>query len=110
MAHRWRSGRRRRRLGEPRPPLEVAAYRIATEALTNVVRHSSATRADVRIGREPDELPVEVVDDGSLTGVGWRASGLPACGSAPRSSVASACSGRASPAVAVRARLPLELP
>ena len=35
------------------PPLpaavEVAAYRIVTEAVTNVVRHAGATRCDVRV-------------------------------------------------------------
>ena len=29
--------------------VEVATYRIATEALTNVVRHSKATKALVRV-------------------------------------------------------------
>jgi signal transduction histidine kinase len=49
------------------PPLsnevEQAAYRIADEALTNVVRHSGATSCVLRI-RPGDELILEVVDDG----------------------------------------------
>lgn len=49
------------------PPLpaavEVAAYRIATEALTNVVRHARAKSCEVRLSLE-DELVVEVSDDG----------------------------------------------
>lgn len=42
---------------------EVAAYLIALEALTNVVRHSSAQRCRIAL-RVDDELQVEVVDDG----------------------------------------------
>jgi len=43
--------------------LEVAVYRVATEALTNVARHARATRACVRL-RCGDELEVRVDDDG----------------------------------------------
>ncbi len=46
--------------------LEVAAYRIATEALTNIVRHSTATRARIRVGVRGGALEVEVLDDGSM--------------------------------------------
>jgi signal transduction histidine kinase len=50
------------------PPLpaavEVAAYRIAQEALTNVVRHSRARRCVVRLALEGDALCLEVHDDG----------------------------------------------
>jgi signal transduction histidine kinase len=49
------------------PPLpaavEVAAYRIATEALTNVVRHAHAKDCVVRLSLE-DGLVLEVIDDG----------------------------------------------
>jgi signal transduction histidine kinase len=47
--------------------LEVAAYRIATEALTNVVRHSRATVAVLAV-RCGTELEIEVTDDGSPNG------------------------------------------
>jgi len=57
------------------PPLpaaiEVAAYRIATEALTNVVRHSDAHTVAVRFGHG-DSLTVEVCDDGTPNGA-WTA-------------------------------------
>jgi two-component system sensor histidine kinase UhpB len=43
---------------------ELAVYRIVQEALSNVVRHSGATRAAVRVAREPDRLVVTVEDDG----------------------------------------------
>jgi signal transduction histidine kinase len=44
--------------------VEVAAYRIAGEALTNVRRHAAATRCRVRLAVEDDALVVEVADDG----------------------------------------------
>ena len=43
--------------------VEVAAYRIATEALVNVSRHASATGAVVEV-RCHDSLDVAVTDDG----------------------------------------------
>jgi signal transduction histidine kinase len=47
--------------------VEVAAYRIATEALTNVARHSRASSAVVRL-RCDDRLEVSVSDDGATSG------------------------------------------
>ena len=47
--------------------VEVAAYRIATEALTNVARHSGATGAVLRL-RCAGDLDVEIVDDGPPNG------------------------------------------
>jgi signal transduction histidine kinase len=44
--------------------VDLAAFRIVQEALTNVVRHAGASRATVRLGRFPDELVVEVDDNG----------------------------------------------
>ena len=46
------------------PGLDVAAFRIVQEALTNVLRHADADRATVRIRRTPCSLEVEVTDDG----------------------------------------------
>jgi signal transduction histidine kinase len=46
------------------PGPSLAAYRIVQEALTNVLKHAQATRADVRVAVEGDALEVEVVDDG----------------------------------------------
>jgi signal transduction histidine kinase len=62
--------------GPPLPRLpaavEVAAYRIVTEALTNVARHSGATRAEVRIDEgEPGELTLTVSDDGPAVNGAW---------------------------------------
>jgi signal transduction histidine kinase len=55
---------------EPLPPLpaavEVAAYRIVQEAVTNVVRHAQAQRCTIGLHMPPSSswLEVEVVDDG----------------------------------------------
>ena len=46
-------------------PVEAAAYFVVSEALTNVVRHSGAERAEVGIRRDDGRLVVEVADDGS---------------------------------------------
>jgi two-component system, NarL family, sensor kinase len=47
--------------------VEVATYRIATEALTNVVRHSRATGAVVRL-RCGERLELSITDDGVPNG------------------------------------------
>ncbi|GAA1841750.1 sensor histidine kinase [Agromyces salentinus] len=46
---------------------QFAAYRIAQEALTNVVRHSGATHAVVTVARDGDALHLTVDDDGAGT-------------------------------------------
>ena len=52
-------------LGALPAAIEVAAYRIAVEAVTNAVRHSGARACVVRIGGRPGaELTVDVADDG----------------------------------------------
>jgi signal transduction histidine kinase len=52
----------------PLPPaVEQAVYRIATEALTNVVRHSRATSVVVRLGADEAGLHCDVLDDGGHT-------------------------------------------
>ena len=53
--------------GEPvelPPGLDLSAYRIAQEAITNTLKHAQAQRADVDVYYEPDDLRVEVRDDG----------------------------------------------
>jgi signal transduction histidine kinase len=47
------------------PALELSAYRIVQEALTNTLRHADAERAGVRLSFDPDAMIVEVSDDGS---------------------------------------------
>ena len=45
-------------------PVEVAAYNIVTESLTNVAKHARATMARVKIDQADEALVVEVIDDG----------------------------------------------
>jgi signal transduction histidine kinase len=46
------------------PAIGHAGYRIVQEGLTNVLRHSTAERACVRIGQDDGALVVEVLDEG----------------------------------------------
>ena len=73
---------------DTRPPahVETTAYFAASEALTNVVRHSGATRATVSVARDGD-LVVDVRDDGQGgalprpdSGLTWMADRLAAVG------------------------------
>ncbi|GLZ79954.1 two-component sensor histidine kinase [Actinorhabdospora filicis] len=53
--------------GEPRPlsaQVELTAFRIAQEALTNVSKHAPGAAATVRIAYEREDLLVQVSDDG----------------------------------------------
>jgi signal transduction histidine kinase len=55
------------RVGEPRalaPGIELSAYRIVQEALTNAVKHAGPARVHVLVRYEPDAVALEVVDDG----------------------------------------------
>ena len=49
--------------------VDVAAYRIVQEALTNVLRHAKAHIVHVRVVYGDEALTVEVVDDGASAGV-----------------------------------------
>lgn len=54
--------------GTPRPlaaTVDLSAYRIVQEALTNVIRHAGPVPTRVRLGWEPARLTIEVVDEGS---------------------------------------------
>jgi PAS domain S-box-containing protein len=48
-----------------RPEIEANAYFVIAEALTNVVKHSGAHRATVRVWVEDERLHLEVRDDGA---------------------------------------------
>ena len=53
--------------GEPRPlpaGVDLAAYRLVQEALTNVIKHAGSASARVSLEWAPDGLVVEVADDG----------------------------------------------
>ncbi len=50
--------------------VELAAYRIVQESLTNTLRHAGPARAMVRIGYGGEALDVQVTDDGAGPGAG----------------------------------------
>ena len=54
--------------GDPFPlprATDLSVYRIVQEGLTNALKHARASRADVTIRYRPDELQVDVRDDGA---------------------------------------------
>jgi signal transduction histidine kinase len=53
--------------GDPFPlprAIDLSAYRIVQEGLTNALKHAHASQADVTVHYLPDELELEVRDDG----------------------------------------------
>ncbi|MFD6681750.1 sensor histidine kinase [Micromonospora parva] len=56
--------------------VEATAYFVVAEALTNVVRHSGASRVDVAVRREHGRLLVSIEDDGHGDADETRGSGL----------------------------------
>jgi signal transduction histidine kinase len=53
--------------GDPIPlprAVDLSAYRIVQEGLTNVLKHARASHADVTVRYRSDELQIEVRDDG----------------------------------------------
>src|SRR5690606_27011263 len=58
--------------GEPRTlpvAVDLAAYRVVQEALTNVLRHAGPATATVRLRYAPTEVAVEVTDTGRAAAV-----------------------------------------
>jgi signal transduction histidine kinase len=65
------------------PDIELSAYRIVQESITNVVRHAGAASCLVSIGHGPEELSIEVLDSGrggpgceAVTGSGYGLVGM----------------------------------
>jgi signal transduction histidine kinase len=50
------------------PGLDLAAYRVVQEALTNVIKHAGQARTSVRLDYRPRELWIDVADDGCRPG------------------------------------------
>jgi signal transduction histidine kinase len=56
---------------EPLPPgVDLSAYRIVQEALTNTLKHAGPSHAQVVIHYRADELELEITDDGTGNGKG----------------------------------------
>jgi two-component system, NarL family, sensor histidine kinase UhpB len=70
------------------PSCELALYRIAQEALTNVARHADARRARIELARDENDVVLSVMDDGrGMAGStegggirGMRERAIPLCG------------------------------
>ena len=63
-------------LGDLPAGLDLSAYRIVQEALTNAIKHAGASAAEVRVRRTADEVELEVVDDGHGPSGNGRGQGL----------------------------------
>jgi signal transduction histidine kinase len=54
--------------GEPRPlaaGMDLAAYRVVQEALTNAIKHAGAAPTEVTVRWEPSHLELQIVDTGA---------------------------------------------
>jgi signal transduction histidine kinase len=67
--------------------VDLTAFRIVQEALTNVLRHAAATSVTVRVRHEPDSVVVEVTDDGRGRGPDGGPVGYGLAGMAERAAV-----------------------
>jgi signal transduction histidine kinase len=63
-------------LGPLPTEIDLAAYRIVQESLTNVTRHSDATAVTVHIERKPREVRLEVADNGRAAALTTDGSGI----------------------------------
>ncbi|MFE2411099.1 sensor histidine kinase [Kitasatospora sp. NPDC059408] len=74
------------RTGEPRhlpADVDLAAFRIVQEAVTNVVKHSGTRDCHVTVDHRPDEVEVTVVDLGVGGGAGGGSGSGPGHGPGP---------------------------
>jgi signal transduction histidine kinase len=100
--------------GQPRDlpvGVDLSAFRIVQEALTNTLKHASASRADVSVRYMPASLEVEVLDDGVAGDPGGRGRGL--VGMRERAALLGgelSAGPRPAGGFGVRARMPLEGP
>jgi signal transduction histidine kinase len=100
--------------GEPAPlppGVDLSAYRIVQEALTNALKHAGPARARVKVRYRRDELELEILDDGPGPGNGDGSTGHGLVGMRERVSLFGgdlAAGQRREGGYAVRARLPLE--
>jgi signal transduction histidine kinase len=59
------------------PAVDLAAYRVIQESLTNVVKHAGPAAITVRIAYHPDKLVVEVSNDSAAPTTGTKPSATP---------------------------------
>ncbi len=93
--------------------VDLSAYRIVQEALTNTLRHAGASSAEVAVRRLPGCLELEIVDDGRATAGPSPGSGRGIAGMRERAAMLGGtleAGPRDGGGFGVRARLPLEAP
>ncbi len=98
--------------GDDLPPLpaavEVAAYRIVVEAVTNIVRHARARHCQVTLALAATALAVTITDDGiGLAACGHYGNGLAIMRERAEELGGTVRVSDASPGVTVQARLPV---
>ena len=95
------------------PGVDLCAYRIVQEALTNTLKHAHASRASVLVRYGPSELEIQVTDNGRGRTAGEAGSGNGIIGMKERAALVGG-ELRVGPAsaggFAVHARIPLEEP
>jgi signal transduction histidine kinase len=101
--------------GEARPlspGVDIAAYRIVQEALTNALRHAGPARATVEIGYDDREITLRIEDTGRATGTARGPGGNGLIGMRERALLygGSFDAGRRPDGFVVTASLPLETP
>ncbi|KPM52645.1 histidine kinase [Frankia sp. R43] len=99
----------------PSPPaaVDLAAYRIVQESLTNAARHSGARHVTIRIHRDDRQLTIGIEDDGRGPAPAGNAGGTGIAGMTERArALGGMLSARPGPAggFVVRARLPFTVP
>jgi signal transduction histidine kinase len=100
--------------GEPRaiaPGIDLSAYRIVQEALTNALKHAGPARARVTVTYGDDELDIEIADDGTGGAATVPAGGHGIVGMRERVALVGgdlATGRRRGGGYAVRAKLPLD--
>jgi signal transduction histidine kinase len=98
----------------PLPPgVDLSAYRIVQEALTNTLRHAGGASARVLVRYEPDALELEIADDGLGPADGPSTQGHGLIGMRERAQLfggAFEAGPRLGGGFLVRARLPFEAP
>jgi len=90
--------------------IDLSAYRIVQEALTNVVKHAQATSAEVEIRYQPNVLELAILDDGRGTAASANGAGHGLIGMSERVALYGGkldAGSRDGGGYSVRARLPL---
>ena len=70
------------------PGIDLSAYRIVQEGLTNALKHSRGGHAEVVVRYVDDSVQLEITDDGSVRTAAAKVTGSSGCASASRSTAA----------------------